>query len=92
MTAAGYINNQLCPENPEHGKVLALDSFLHCPHSGHTPVDPEQHTRSTWTYDEWEAIKSGEPIKSPTTKDDTTKPRAMKLRKPRAGSNRRRTR
>lgn len=66
MTSAGYIHDQRCPTDPDHGKALALDAGMFCPHEGHT--SPKTGiTQSFWTWDQWEAAKAGE-TKSPTTR------------------------
>jgi hypothetical protein len=54
MTSAGYITDQRCPSNPEHGRCWDQASGMFCPHSDH-------HINSTqffWTFDQWETIKS----------------------------------
>jgi len=88
MTSAGYMD-QICPTNPEHGKALAMDNGMYCPHAGHT--SPTSPTQSYWHYDEWEAVKSSEPVKSVPAAPSRT-PRAVSLRKPHAKPNRRRSR
>jgi len=88
MTSAGYMD-QICPTDPEHGKALAMDNGMYCPHAGHT--SPTSPTQSYWHYDEWEAVKSSDQVKSPTT-SATPKPRAIPLRNRNAKRSRRRSR
>jgi hypothetical protein len=84
--AAGYISSQTCPINPEHGVALRTDRGYYCPHAEHDK--PGAHTPNSWTLDEWEAIKSDEPLPPPseptTTQPDRAPNRRARKAKPRA--------
>ena len=93
MTKAGYIHDQRCPTNPEHGNVYALEEILFCPHSDHSSGKEGFSTKSRWSYSEWEAVKTGEDGLPKSPKDPQAHPsraRTIQVRKPNARPKRRR--
>ena len=56
-------SDDTCPENPEHGRALASPQGnpigMFCPHADHHIRD----TKFFWSFDEWEAAKTGKEVK-----------------------------
>lgn len=61
---AGYIRDQTCPTNPDHGHVWIMEDGLFCSHADHSSATPP--TPAFWSWDAWETAKANE---SPTNQD-----------------------
>jgi hypothetical protein len=62
MTRAGYITDNSCPINKDHGVCVRISDYMYCPHHEHDMDD----TRSRWPMQMWEDVKDGT-ITVPTT-------------------------